>query len=161
MNDRTYKHLLGRQFEFGTTDCFSLVRDFYIDNFGIRLPNVARPNEFWRHGMDMYAERYAKHGFEVLDCHPSQWQYGDVILMAVRAELGNHAGVLVENGNFIHHLWGRFSTEEKYIGPWRNLTLCVVRHRDVRLENRAVEADIADYVSAKVRRDLESIAREV
>lgn len=152
-----YSHLLGHQFLFGTRDCFSLLRDFYIDNFDIVMPNYARPNEFWKYGMDMYRDRYVRCGFAPLDCHPSEYRPGDVVLMAIRSSTSNHAGVLVENGKMIHHMPGKFSEEVTYGGLWRNTTSAVLRHRDVVVETVEVPTNMSDYLSPRTIEKLSAL----
>lgn len=145
-----YDHLLGHQFLLGTRDCYSLLKDFYADNFGIELPNYARPADFWKHGINLYWENYSKNGFYPLDCHPSEYQPGDVVLMAMRSTIANHAAVLVENGQIIHHLQGRMSEKTGYIGVFRNTTVGVFRHKDVVVETVQQTANIEDYLSPRV-----------
>jgi cell wall-associated NlpC family hydrolase len=150
-----YDHLVGKEFRYGKTDCFSLLRDFYIDNFDITLPNYARPKEFWVQGVNLYMDRYRKHGFRPLDCHPSEYQVGDVFMMAVQSEVVNHVGILVENGAILHHLWGRLSVVESYSGLTRNTTMAVLRHKDVKLVQTQSEGNLLDYVNPTIRRKLD------
>ncbi|MFN0186019.1 MAG: C40 family peptidase, partial [Aquabacterium sp.] len=42
--------LVGRQFEHGVVDCYTLVRDYYAQRLGIELPNFERDDEWWRRG---------------------------------------------------------------------------------------------------------------
>lgn len=146
-----YQHLLGRPFVFGETDCYSAVRDFYTDNYGIVLPNYARPSEFWKHGMNMYADRYLANGFVSLDCHPSEYQEGDVFLMAINATVGNHAGVLVDGGRIFQHLWARLSSADPYRGVFRNSTVGVFRHKDVVVEKLTTTTNIEDIKREMLR----------
>lgn len=149
-----YQHLLGKPFKFGTDDCYGLVRSFYKDNFNIDLPNYARPNQFWEHGVDLYMSRYKKNNFVSLDCHPSEYRPGDVILCSVQSTVPNHIGVFVDNGDVLHHLWGRPSIVEPYRSLLRNTTVAVFRHRDVDLEQTTQIGNILDYVQPSVRRKL-------
>ncbi|WP_375263923.1 NlpC/P60 family protein [Palleronia sp.] len=149
-----YEHLLGRPFIYGRQDCYSIVRDFFADNHNLVLPNYARPNEFWKHGMDMYRDRYVKNGFEVLHCHPSEYQEGDVFLMAITSQVANHAAVLVEGGKVLHHMWGRLSAVEPYRDLYRNTTVAVLRHRDVVVEKSESQTDIREYLSTRLKQKL-------
>lgn len=149
-----YDHIVGRKFIYGKQDCYALLRDFYSENFGIILPNYARPNNFWKFNLNMYMDRYLKNGFDVLHCHPSEYRPGDVFLMAIESEVANHVGVLVENGQILHHLWNRPAVVEPYRTLLRNTTVGVVRHKDVKLEQVATTGDLLDYVNPSVRRKL-------
>ena len=151
--------MIGRQFHYGTVDCYSLVRDYYREEFGIELPNVARPNDFWEHGIDLYGKHYAKAGFQLLDLLPHDWQRGDVVLMAIMSEVPNHAGVIVEPGKILHHLYGRLSTIEDYKGIWRNTTVGVYRHKDVVLPvEETQQLDIRDVLSPTQRRLIDGLS---
>lgn len=155
-----HTHLIGLPFVYGVQDCYSIVRSFYMDNYGIELPNYARPNEFWKYGMDMYRDRYIKNGFDVLHCHPSEYREGDVVLMAISSTVANHAGVLLENGKILQHLWGRLSSIDQYGGLFRNTTVGVFRHRDVILERAETTTDIRSILSPKMQAKLDAL-REV
>ena len=154
-----YDHLVGKSFSYGKQDCLSLFRDFYKDNFGIVLPNYARPKVWWENGLNLYSDLARKNGFVVLDCHPSDYQLGDVILMAVQAEVGNHVGILVEDGKILHHLYGRLSVVERYSGLTRNTTLAVYRHKQVKLDQEEIETNLLDIVSPNVKRKLDDYLR--
>ena len=39
-----YKSLIGRQWNYGVFDCYSIVRDYYA-LLGIQLPNYQRPDD--------------------------------------------------------------------------------------------------------------------
>lgn len=153
-----YDHLLGRKFVYGKTDCYDLLRQFYIDNFGITLPNYARPKVFWENGLNLYYDKYAKNGFYPLSCHPSEYQAGDVILCSIQSMVPNHVGVLVEGGKVLHHLWNRLSAVDPYGSLLRNTTMAVMRHRDVTVEQTSTNGSILDYVDPRVRRKLDDLA---
>lgn len=151
-----YDHLLGLKFEFGFQDCYSLIRSFYADNFGIILPNYARPTDFWERGMEMYKDRYLKNGFRLLDVHPSEYQPGDVFLMSINSPVANHAGVMVENGRLLHHIFGQLSNVTPYKGTWRNNTVGVFRHKDVTRTVDTTTASLLEHLPLNVRRRIET-----
>ena len=152
----TYDNLIGRKFDHGFVDCYSLVRDFYIQNFQIELPNYARPNDWWAEGFDLYMDRYYKNGFRPLDVHPSEYKIGDVFLMAIMSPVTNHAGVLVDNGQILHHFTNRLSTVEPYKGIWRNCTTAVFRHKDVDYQPDVEMVNILDILPPNIRRKIDA-----
>lgn len=123
-----YDNLIGLQFKFGKQDCYTLVRQFYAQNFGLELRNYARPNDFWVYNMNLYMDNFHKEGFKAMDLRPEELRPGDALLMAVRSPTANHAAVVVEGGRILHHMIDRLSTVEDYKGPWRNRTLATLRH---------------------------------
>lgn len=155
-----YKHLLGRKFQFGVTDCYGLLRDFYRDNFNIELPNYARPTNFWQHGLNLYGDRIMKQGFRPLDCHPTDYQYGDVILMSIKSAVPNHVGILVESNLMLHHMRDSLSATTPYKGIWRNTTIGVYRHKDVVLPSTVQTWNAIDLISPARRRAINDAIRE-
>ena len=147
-----YEHLLGQPFDFGKSDCYSIVRDFYKDNYDIELPNYARPTQFWDFGLDMYMERFRKNGFTVLNCNPHEYVPGDVFLMSIQSTVANHAGILIEKGMMLHHLVNQISTVTPYRSLWRNSTMAVVRHKDVKDLRDEPTANLLEHVPAHIRR---------
>jgi cell wall-associated NlpC family hydrolase len=154
-----YEHLVGREFVWGSDDCYGLLRDFYRDNFEIELPNYARPDDFWSRGLNLYVDHYYENGFRPIDVHPTDWQVGDVFLMAIQSNTPNHVAILVENGNILHHLYGCRSIVELYRGKWRDLTIGVFRHKDVKIEASEATADVFDLLPPAIRRKIDE-ARE-
>lgn len=113
----------------GKQDCYSTIQAFYRDNFNLQLRNYARPNDFWDHGLDLYIDNFRSEGFKIVNDHPKDWRPGDLILMAIRAPLANHAAILLEDGQILHHLYGCLSTIESYNRPlFRDTTVAVIRH---------------------------------
>lgn len=149
-------HLIGRKFIHGSADCYGLVRDFYRDNFGVQLRNYARPDDHWDAGHNLYMDCFFDEGFRVLHCHPLEWRPGDAILMAIRSPVANHAGVFIEGGQVLHHLWGRFSIVEPYAGLLRNTTVAVLRHKDVNYTVTPTQLDLMEIIPDALQRRLAS-----
>ena len=118
--------LVGRPFAHGVLDCYSLVRDFYDRELGIDLPDFPREDGWWDRDGDLYMQNFRAAG-----CQPisGPMQRGDIILMAIRARVANHAAVYLGDGLMLHHLYGRLSSRDVYGGMWAEKTILVVRHR--------------------------------
>lgn len=155
-----YDSLVGLKYTSGKQDCYGLVRAFYSQVFGIELPNYARPKDWWNMEMDLYTDRYYKNGFRLLDVHPSEFQFGDVILISYRSAVPNHAGILVENGNILHHFTNRLSSVDPYKGIWRNNTVGVYRHKDVVLPDTQEVGQIIDYLPPSIRRKIDAAVQD-
>lgn len=138
--------LLGRPFAHGVLDCYSLVRDWYARERGILLPDFHREDRWWEEGRagDLYMDHYAEAGFRPLASGESIAP-GDVVLMQIRSDRANHAGVFVGGqalseapGLFpvpdamLHHLYGRDSERVVYGGYWREATRLVLRYEGTR-----------------------------
>jgi proteasome lid subunit RPN8/RPN11 len=97
--------LIGRTFRHAVTDCYSLIRSFWWQEHGIRLPDYPR-NWGWWHDQqegekDLYRRYFADAGFREVD--RSEVRHSDVWLAAIRSEVPNHAGVYLDGGLALHH----------------------------------------------------------
>lgn len=119
--------LVGRSFAHGVLDCYTLIRDWYRAERGIALRDFSRTDDWWTLGDDLYMRHYREAGFEPLG-EGAMLQAGDVIIMQVRADVPNHAGVYLGDGTMLHHLYGRLSSRDPYGGYWREITRIVVRY---------------------------------
>jgi proteasome lid subunit RPN8/RPN11 len=122
---------IGREYQFGVLDCYTLIHDWYTREWGMPMPKVDRRDGFWTtsDGPEHYMSRYEEYGFAPVT--DGSLQYGDMILMQIRSKVqANHAGVYVGNGRILHHLYNRLSTEEMYNAGMRRMTRLVVRRTD-------------------------------
>lgn len=151
--------LLGLEFEHGVNDCYSLMRRFYAMNFGIDVPDLARPDSWWdkdAHGksLNLYLDHYAWAGFGLVHGRPQDWLPGDVILMAIRSEVANHGAILLPRGQILHHFLGALSQIEPYSRPlWRDTTVAVLRHPQVDGTKflQETEIDAMELVPQRIR----------
>jgi proteasome lid subunit RPN8/RPN11 len=124
--------LVGRTFAHGRVDCYTLVRDYYSRTLGIELPDFERADDWWEHGQNLYRDNFAQHGFVNLgngmDVQP---ELHDVVLMAIRSKVPNHAAVYVDQQQILHHLWGRLSGHDVWGGVWARSSTHVLRHRSL------------------------------
>ena len=118
--------LLGRGFRYGPAgtdgngDCAALVRDWYLQEREILLPDYPRENGS---AETLYYDNLVACGFrKVID---GQREVGDVFLAAIRSAVPNHAGVYVGQQEVMHHMLNRFSridpliqVERPFITDW-------------------------------------------
>ncbi|SUU51190.1 tail assembly protein [Actinobacillus pleuropneumoniae] len=71
--------LIGREFIHGTTDCYSIYKDFYY-LAGLDMDEFKRQDYWWEKGENLYLENIEGQGFERLS-EDAELQVGDVILM--------------------------------------------------------------------------------
>ena len=105
--------LIGRQWVWGVTDCWSLVRDYYKEQHNIQLLDYERPTtpqDFLDNPLfEQYAERT---GFIELN-KDEKLQKGDVLLMSILHPTLNHVAIFLGD-EILHHLADRLSTREPY-----------------------------------------------
>lgn len=120
---RYFPSLLGRAFEHGKMDCFTLFRDAY-HLAGIEIPDFDREDEWWQSEQDLYLDNMEKQGFyRVKEVEP-----GDVILVCLGSEKANHAAIYCGEQYVLHHCPQRLSKRDVYGGYWLNYTHSIWRH---------------------------------
>lgn len=120
--------LLGRPFALGSYDCWGLIMAWHKEQ-GITLNDWRVPYPWWESGKEQrYLDNWYAEGFrEVLKPVP-----GCMVIMQVSAPVANHAGIILENDMLLHHLYGQLSNITPYGGYWRERTVKIVRHKDLK-----------------------------
>ena len=121
--------LIGRQWVWGVSDCWTLVRDWYKETLDLDLPDWRRPATMLEfHQAPMFEACFAEAGF--VDLGLEKPEYGDAILMSLDGSPGlNHVGVYVGDQLVLHHLRGRLSSRDLWGGYYQKNTGLIVRHK--------------------------------
>ena len=127
--DLQYEHLLGRAYEPDRMTCYTLVRDFFLDNFGIALPQFSIPADWNADTLNLIEMIYEGTGFEkVEDWSIRTLRPADVLCVAVRSGNPNHFVINVGGNRLIHHPFNQMSCSEPMRDFWRMSTCFVLRH---------------------------------
>jgi proteasome lid subunit RPN8/RPN11 len=120
--------LVNRPWLYGSLDCAGIVIDAY-KQLGIDLPDYERPpfGAWLRPGWRGYLDIYEGMGFVKTD-EPRPF---DVLLMQYECENVNHSGILLSQGQFLHHLYDQLSRPDTWAGNWRQCTKLFLRHPEV------------------------------
>jgi len=118
--------LIGREYCWGSLDCWTLVRDWYKEEWDLNLPDWKRPSRPDWEDAPRFDELYEQAGFRQVSLR--EMQVGDALLMSISSDKLNHVAVYVGNQQVLHHLTNRLSSRD-LLGEW--LLKCtgkVLRH---------------------------------
>jgi len=120
---------VGREFVHGVVDCYTLVRDWYAREYGIKLRDYDRRDQWWDHGQNLYVDNFNREGFRKIPVE--EVQRGDLILMNLVSPVPNHAAIYLGDSRVLHHVQGRLSSRDVYTlggSYYGKSTACALRH---------------------------------
>lgn len=127
LDDANPPPLLEREYMYGITDCYSIIRDYYRMNLCIVLPNVPRAPEFWKTGNEYFEKYFEEFGFYEVPI--DEVQVNDLVFFKIATnQVINHAGVVTGTNQFLHQLHGRYSTNDS-LAKWHKQIAKVVRYK--------------------------------
>lgn len=120
--------LIGRRWQWNVSDCWTLVRDWYLEN-GLQVRDFNRPAtpELFEKE-PMFESSYEAAGFYKVP--REEIQYGDMVFMAIGSSKLNHVGVYIGDQLLLHHARRRLSSRDLYGGWLQKATGLVARHPD-------------------------------
>jgi proteasome lid subunit RPN8/RPN11 len=119
--------LLGRRFEYGTNDCYGLIRDYY-GRLGVGLLDFGRAPKWEHEGQNLYLDNYARTGFVEVQDGPRPH---DVLLFQIHAPVPNHGAIYLGDSRILHHLEGRLSARAVYGDFYQKATTHILRHKEL------------------------------
>ena len=109
--------LYGREYEFGTRDCFEALRDYLKTQNIIIPPRLMFEDDWWDKNLDYFTKEIIadwKHKpIKLEDIEPN-----DVLIFQMMAPKNNHCGVYLGNDIFYHHAVNRLSCRESLYPAW-------------------------------------------
>ena len=105
--------ILGREWAWGVTDCYTLVRDWYKEKLNINLIDWQRPTTLEDFNKEPMFEKCAEEtGFR--EIRPDEKLIdGDLLFMSIFSNNLNHVAIFID-GDVLHHLADRLSCIEPY-----------------------------------------------
>lgn len=129
---RPVSPLLGRKFEHGVMDCYTVMRDAY-HLCGHDLPDFDRQDDWWEGDQDLYIENMEAGGFVRL-ADDAEIQAGDVFLMCLgttgqNVPKANHSAIYIGDQFILHQRPNTLSKRDVYGGYWQRFTHSVWRYK--------------------------------
>lgn len=108
----------------GVHDCYTLIRFFYQQEFGINLPEVGYDRHWYRHNPSLILDSYKQAGFtQVAD----GYTFGDVLLLKDKG-IPKHLGVIISDEEFLHTTLNGTCVHSFKQGVWAARKVAVFRH---------------------------------
>lgn len=117
-----------RPYAFAVLDCYSLLRDWYLGEMLIDLPDIPRTDKFWVRGENLFGDKFESLGFvRLID---QEVQRGDAFLMQMGGyEVPNHCAIYLGDGKILHHAHGQLSCVVPWGGYWAKHATHHLRHK--------------------------------
>ena len=119
-----YQSLVGRQWEYGLFDCFSLVRDYY-KLLGVNFPDYKRPDNLGT------CESIFLDQANVLNFKQVDFNFrlpNDVLIMRIGTKTPMHAAILVDDQMILHQKRDSLSCVEPLSNYYVRSTHSVFRY---------------------------------
>lgn len=122
--------LIGRQWAWGSHDCFGCIRDGLHDYANIMIPDFPRDWLWWKDGGNIIVDQFEEAGFVRMPPGTAP-QHCDVLGMRIASKVVNHLGLFLAPDVMLHQMMGRLSVREVYGGFYRDATELHLRHSQI------------------------------
>ena len=119
-----YQSLVGRQWDYGVNDCFTLIRDWFGLQ-GVELPDFSRPDDL-ESCDSIFLEQAVAIGFEQVAF--DQRRPGDVLIMRLDTRTPMHAAILLPDELILHQRQDSLSAIEPLRRYYVGRIAAVFRH---------------------------------
>jgi len=117
--------LIGREYQFGVTDCFEAMRDYLAEQSINIPPRIPFEDNWWDNSLDYFTEENIKNWNHIKVDSP---QKNDVLIFKVQADVPDHCGVYLGNDVFFHHAENRLSCREHLYPFWGQYIVGIYRY---------------------------------
>ncbi len=119
-----YKSLVGRQWEYGKYDCYSIIRDYFA-LLKIDLPDYKRPESFAT-CKSIFLNNANKLNFKEIDINNRK--LNDVLIMKIWTKEPMHGAIVLEDDMILHQKYESQSCSEYFNSYYRKRTVGCFRY---------------------------------
>ena len=119
-----YRSLTGKEFAYGTQDCFTLICDYYR-LLGVLLPDFERPEDL-ETTSSIFLEQAEAYGF--YEIVMAERRIGDVLIMRLMTRTPMHAAIYVGGDKILHQRFNSLSAVEPFGRYYRQSVAAVYRY---------------------------------
>jgi len=107
--------LIGREYEFGVTDCFEAAKDFLASQNIDIAPRAAFEDRWYEKDLNYFTDEIIAQWGAV---PVSDFQKNDILIFQLGAKVPDHCGVFLGRDVFFHHARNRLSCRENLYPFW-------------------------------------------
>lgn len=122
----TFNAYVGRKFEIGKTDCFSLVKDFYFYELGIELLEYHRDGNWRSYLSELFDKHYENDGFTEVNDYK---KYDCILFRSRKNKPSSHISIYLGDDLILHQPFRSYSRIETLTDKHKKLISKVIRHR--------------------------------
>lgn len=123
-----FNNYIGRKFEIGESDCYSLVRSFYEAELKVTLGHYYRDQNWRSYLNDLFEKHFEDEGFyQVNDLN----KYDCILFSNGENKPCSHISIYLGNGLILHQPEKSYSRIESLTGRHLKLIKKVIRHKNV------------------------------
>ena len=124
----SFNKYIGRKWEIGKTDCFTLIKDFYKNELNISLNEYHRDENYLSYLEKLFDKHYKREGFQKTN---TLRKYDCILFSRREGSPSNHIAVYLGNGLMLHQPSKSFSRVEDYTKRHKLKTNYIIRHDEV------------------------------
>jgi proteasome lid subunit RPN8/RPN11 len=116
-----YNKYLGKEFEIGKQDCFSLIREFYLNEYEINITDLLRDDKWLEKNPNIAENIHKKEGFTKIN-------FKDIIEGNIVEFNYGHFGIYLDGDLLLHHFRNKYSNIERLDEIWKKRITSCYKH---------------------------------
>ena len=119
---------VGREFEIGATDCFTLLKDFYKNELNISIRNYFRDEDWKKNLPDLFDKYFEKENFKEVK---NLKKHDTLLFKTSKDDFSSHCAVYLGNQLMLHQPRNMISRIDEYDERYKRITNKIIRHKSL------------------------------